>query len=164
MAASRVKFKIEVYNITAASGYKSGSNAISPTVTDDSENEGDARAVTDADCEVHFIGARYDYDNMPATDGTDALTAVDLSAVFNRKTYADVDAAKSAIINSGLATAISNNCAAITYTLDSNNLILDCTFADDTKRGNMITALHVMTDSTSIGWSAEPGAVMSTIS
>ena len=34
MAASRVKFKIEVYDITASSGYKSGSNAISPTVTD----------------------------------------------------------------------------------------------------------------------------------
>ena len=155
MAASRVKFKIEVYDITAASGYKSGSNAIDPAFDD---------TLTDTDCKVHFIGARYDYDNLPASDGTDALTAEDLSAVFNRKTYADVDAAKSAIINSGLATAISNNCAAITYTLDSNNLILDCTFADDTKRGNMITALHVMTDSTSIGWSAEPGAVMSTIS
>lgn len=155
MAASRVKFKIEVYDITAASGYKSGSNAIDPAFDD---------TLTDTDCKVHFIGARYDYDNLPASDGTDALTAEDLSAVFNRKTYADVDAAKSAIINSGLATAISNNCAAITYTLDSNNLILDCTFADDTKRGNMITALTVMTDSTSIGWSAEPGAVMSTIS
>ena len=155
MAASRVKFKIEVYNITAASGYKSGSNAIDPAFDD---------TLADADFKVHFIGARYGYDNLPASDGTDALTAEDLSAVFNRKTYADVDAAKSAIINSGLATAISNNCAAITYTLDSNNLILDCTFADDTKRGNMITALHVMTDSTSIGWSAEPGAVMSTIS
>jgi len=155
MAASRVKFKIEVYDITAASGYKSGSNAISPTYED--------LGLTDADCEVHFISARYDHDNLPAPDGTDALTAEDLSAVFARKTYADVDAAKSAIINSGLATAISNNCAAITYTLDSNNLILDCKFADDTKRGNMITALHVMTDSTSIGWSAEAGAVMSTI-
>ena len=154
MAASRVKFKIEVYDITAASGYKSGSNAINPAFDD---------TLTDTDCKVHFIGARYDYDNLPASDGTDALTAEDLSAVFNRKTYADVDAAKSAIINSGLATAISNNCAAITYTLDSNNLILDCTFADDTKRGNMITALTVMTDSTSIGWSAEAGAVMSTI-
>lgn len=154
MAASRVKFKIEVYDITAASGYKSGSNAIDPAFDD---------TLTDTDCKVHFIGARYDYDNLPASDGTDALTAEDLSAVFNRKTYADVDAAKSAIINSGLATAISNNCAAITYTLDSNNLILDCTFADDTKRGNMITALTVMTDSTSIGWSAEAGAVMSTI-
>ena len=156
MAASRVKFKIEVYDITAASGYKSGSNAISPTYDDE--------GLTDNDCEVHFISARYDYDNLPASGGTDALTAVDISAVFARKTYSDVDAAKSAIINSGLATAISNNCAAITYTIDSNNLILDCTFADDTKRGNMITALHVMTDSTSIGWSAEPGAVMSTIS
>ena len=154
MAASRVKFKIEVYDITAASGYKSGSNAIDPAFDD---------TLTDTDCKVHFIGARYDYDNLPASDGTDALTAEDLSAVFNRKTYADVDAAKSAIINSGLATAISNNCAAITYTLDSNNLILDCTFADDTKRGNVITALTVMTDSTSIGWSAEAGAVMSTI-
>ena len=155
MAASRVKFKIEVYDITAASGYKSGSNAINPAYAD--------LGLTDTDCKVHFIGARYDYDNLPASDGTDALTAEDLSAVFNRKTYADVDAAKSAIINSGLATAISNNCAAITYTLDSNNLILDCTFADDTKRGNMITALTVMADSTSIGWSAEAGAVMSTI-
>ena len=91
------------------------------------------------------------------------MTAEDLSAVFARKTYADVDAAKSAIINSGLATAISNNCAAITYTLDSNNLILDCKFENDTKQGNMITALHVMADSTSIGWSAEAGAVMSHI-
>ena len=155
MAASRVKFKIEVYDITVASGYIAGSNAISPTYDDE--------GLTDNDCEVHFISARYDYDNLPASGGTDALTAVDISAVFARKTYSDVDAAKSAIINSGLATAISNNCAAITYTIDSNNLILDCTFADDTKRGNMITALHVMTDSTSIGWSAEPGAVMSTI-
>ena len=134
-----------------------------PTRYDDANAAFDD-TLTDTDCKVHFIGARYDYDNLPDPDGTDALTAEDLSAVFNRKTYADVDAAKSAIINSGLATAISNNCAAITYTLDSNNLILDCTFADDTKRGNMITALHVMTDSTSIGWSAEAGAVMSTIS
>ena len=34
MAASRVKFKIEVYDITAASGYKSGSNAIDPAYAD----------------------------------------------------------------------------------------------------------------------------------
>ena len=88
MAASRVKFKIEVYDITAASGYKSGSNAIDPAFDD---------TLTDTDCKVHFIGARYDYDNLPDPDGTDALTAEDLSAVFNRKTYADVDAAKSAM-------------------------------------------------------------------
>ena len=150
---TRVKYQIEVYDVTASSGYKSGSNAVTRE---------DEEAVTDGDCLTYFVNNKYP-DPLPATNGTDKLTAEDQSAVFNRKTYADVDAAKSAIINSGLATAISNNCAAITYTLDSNNLILDCTFADDTKRGNMITALHVMTDSTSIGWSAEAGAVMSTI-
>ena len=153
MALSRLKFKIEVYDITAASGYKSDSNAITLA---------EGESLSDAHCLTHFMGNKYP-STLPDPAGTVALTAEDLSAVFNRKTYADVDAAKSAIINTGLATAISNNCAAITYTLESNNLILDCTFDDDTKQGNMIDALHVMTDATSIGWSAEPGSFMSHI-
>ena len=90
------------------------------------------------------------------------MTAEDQSAVFNRKTYADVDAAKTAIISDSFATVISNNCSTINYTLDSNNLILDCYFENTTKQGNLLTALCAVND-TQTTWSKEPGAVWSTI-
>ena len=149
MATSRTKYQIEVYDITAASGYKSGSNAISPTFED--------LGLTDADCTTYFDANKYP-DPLPATDGTDPLTAEDLSAVFNRKTFADVDAAKTAIISSDLATAIATNCSTVSYSLVSNNLIIDCIHADDTKSAAMATAMNAS------GWSSEAGAVYSTIS
>jgi hypothetical protein len=147
MATSRTKYQIEVYDITAASGYKSGSNAISPTFED--------LGLTDADCTTYFDANKYP-DPLPATDGTDPLTAEDLSAVFNRKTFADVDAAKSAIISSDLATAISTNCSTVSYSLDSNNLVIDCIHADDDKNAAMKLAMDAD------GWSSEAGAVYST--
>ena len=150
--STRVKYQIEVYDITAASGYKSASSAITPV-----DDNGDAVTVTDTDCANYFTNNKYP-DTLPATDGTDALTAEDLSAVFARKTFADVEAAKTAIISSDLATAIAANCKSIAYTLSSNNLILDCYHADDTKETNMATAMNAS------GWSSEAGAVYSTIS
>ena len=116
----------------------------------------DGHTITDDDCAGYFAGSKYP-STLPATDGTDQLTAEDLSAVFNKKTFADVDAAKSAIISSDLATAIAANCSAINYTLSSNNLILDCYFANATKQGNMVTAM------VADGWSSEAGAVYSNI-
>ena len=76
--------------------------------------------------------------------------------MFNKKTFADVDAAKSAIISSGLATAISTNCRTVSYSLDSNNLVIDCIHADDDKN----TAMKLAMDAD--GWSSEAGAVYST--
>ena len=95
MATSRVKYQIEVYDITAASGYKSASSAISPV-----DEDNNAVTLTDAHCSNHFQGNKYP-SSMPT--GTDALTAEDLSAVFARKTYSDVDDTKSA----AMATAMS---------------------------------------------------------
>ena len=149
---TRVKYQIEVYDITAASGYKSASSAITPVNDDDTPV-----TLTDTDCTNYFANNKYP-NPLPATDGTDALTAEDLSAVFNKKTFADVDAAKTAIISSDLATAISTNCSTVSYSLDSNNLIIDCIHADDTKRAAMATAMNAS------GWSSEAGAVYSTIS
>jgi hypothetical protein len=150
MATSRVKYQIEVYDITAASGYKSASSAISPV-----DEDNNAVTLTDEHCSNHFQGNKYP-SSMPT--GTDALTAEDLSAVFARKTFANVEAAKTAIISSDLATAISTNCSTVSYSLDSNNLIIDCIHADDTKSAAMATAMSVS------GWSSEAGAVYSTIS
>jgi len=150
MASSRVVYTIAVYDITAASGYKSGSGAVA-------DGAADGYTITDDDCAVYFAGSKYP-STLPATDGTDALTAEDLSAVFARKTYSDVDAAKTAIISSDLATAISTNCSTVSYSLDSNNLIIDCIHADDTKSAAMATAMNAS------GWSSEAGAVYSTIS
>ena len=148
---TRVKYQIEVYDVTASSGYKSASNAITPQF----------ESVGDGDCLKYFMDNRYP-DSLPATDGSDKLTAEDISSVFNRKTFADVDAAKTAIISNALATAISSNCSTINYSLDSNNLILDCYFADSTKQGNLLTAL-LATNENQTTWSKEPGAVWSTI-
>jgi hypothetical protein len=148
MASSRVVYKIAVYDITAASGYKSGSGAVA-------DGAADGYTITDDDCAVYFAGSKYP-STLPATDGTDALTAEDLSAVFNRKTFADVDAAKTAIISSDLATAISTNCSTVSYSLDSNNLVIDCIHADDDKNAAMKLAMDAD------GWSSEAGAVYST--
>ena len=152
MATSRTKYQIEVYDITPASGYKSASSAITPT-----DVNNNAVTLTDTHCTNYFDANKYP-DPLPATDGTDALTAEDLSAVFAKKTFSDVDAAKSAIISSDLATAIAANCESIAYTLSSNNLILDCYHADSTKSAAMATAMNAS------GWSSEAGAVYSTIS
>ena len=148
MASSRVVYKIAVYDITAASGYKSGSGVVA-------DGAADGYTITDDDCAVYFAGSKYP-STLPATDGTDALTAEDLSAVFNRKTFADVDAAKTAIISSDLATAISTNCSTVSYSLDSNNLVIDCIHADDDKNAAMKLAMDAD------GWSSEAGAVYST--
>ena len=147
---TRVKYQIEVYDITAVSGYKSASSAITPV-----DDDGNAVTLTDTFCTDYFDANKYP-DPLPS--GKDPLTAEDLSAVFNKKTFADVDAAKTAIISSDLATAISTNCSTVSYSLDSNNLIIDCIHADDTKRAAMATAMNAS------GWSSEAGAVYSTIS
>ena len=147
---TRVKYQIEVYDITAASGYKSASSAITPVNDDDTPV-----TLTDTDCTNYFANNKYP---NPLPSGKDPLTAEDLSAVFNKKTFADVDAAKTAIISSDLATAISTNCSTVSYSLDSNNLIIDCIHADDTKSAAMATAMNAS------GWSSEAGAVYSTIS
>jgi len=153
--ASRVKYKIEVYNVTAASGYKESSGVLGTgAVIGLEDDSGDEIALTDANCVNYFSQNKYP-DPLPS--GTNSLTAEDLSAVFNKKTFADVDAAKTAIISSDLATAIAANCSSIDYTLVSNNLILDCYHADSTKESNMAAAMDAS------GWSSEAGAVYSTL-
>jgi hypothetical protein len=147
MASSRVVYTIAVYDITAASGYKSGSGAVA-------DEAADGYTITDDDCAGYFAAAKYEDSTAP--DGTTALSAADLTSVFNKKTFADVDAAKSAIISSGLATAISTNCRTVSYSLDSNNLVIDCIHADDDKN----TAMKLAMDAD--GWSSEAGAVYST--
>ena len=160
MTTSRVKYQIEVYDITVATGYKTSSNAINTGRTDNDDRPATTPLATwlamkDSDASTYFVENKYP---SPLPSGTDALTAEDLSAVFNKKTFADVDAAKTAIISSDLATAISTNCSTVSYSLDSNNLIIDCIHADDTKSAAMATAMNAS------GWSSEAGAVYSTIS
>jgi hypothetical protein len=121
MARRRYVEEITVYDITAASGYKTG-------LTGDWDSGSSSNVVTDTVCEMHF--KENQYESLPDKTGTATLTAKDLSSVFNYKSYADADAAKSAVLNDAYVSWISDNTVSANYTWNSGKLKIDMMFAD----------------------------------
>tara|TARA_E500000318_G_scaffold374_1_gene457 strand:+ start:2849 stop:3274 length:426 start_codon:yes stop_codon:yes gene_type:complete len=135
-----VKYKIEVYDITAASGYVSG---LAEGVT-----------ATDDNCVELFDTSKYA--SLPS--GTQPLTAVNLETKFNRKRYTDVNTAKTAIISDTLASAITAQTHKVEYALSNGDLTITAYFDASSKATTLATAINAD------GWSKERGAVLSTIS
>ena len=118
---TRIKIKVEAYDITAATGYKTGIPA------NETPEDG---IITDEVCQNHFKANMYD--SLPAVDSTTGLTAADQSSTFTRISYASVDAAKTALLSDTVNTATTNYVDGTpTYSLDSGNLIMDCYFANE---------------------------------
>jgi len=117
---TRIKIKVEAYDTTAATGYKTG-------ITLPEED----LPITDQICEDAFNQNRYS--SLPAVDSATGLTAADQSSMFTRISYASVDEAKTALLSSTVNTAIASYVDGTpTYSLDSGNLIMDCYFTDET--------------------------------
>lgn len=117
---TRIKIKVEAYDITAATGYKTGI-----TVSEEGE------PITDEMCADTFESNRYS--SLPAVDSTTGLTAADQSSMFTKITYASVDEAKTALLSDTVNTAITSYVDGTpTYSLDSGNLTVECYFADET--------------------------------
>lgn len=135
-----VKYKIEVYDITAASGYVSG---LAEGVTATNDN-----------CIELFDHSKYA--SLPS--GADALTAANLESKFNRKRYTDVNTAKTAIISDTLASAITAQTHKVEYALSNGDLVITAYFDASSKATTLATAINAD------GWSKERGAVLSTIS
>ena len=140
---TKIKYKIDFYDITPETGYVSG---LAEGVVVNSEN-----------CN-NLWNAKGQYSSHPAVDGTDPITAPDLSAYFNKKNYTNVEDAKSAIITSELATAISTHCSKINYSLSSGSLVLECYLADKVLNAHTIGSIM---DTESF---KRTGAIYSTIS
>lgn len=116
---TRIKIKVEAYDITAATGYKTGI-----TVED-------GTTVSDAMCEAQFKTNRYSV--HPTAESTTGLTASDQSSMFTKISYASVDEAKTALLSDTVNTATTNYADGTpTYSLDSGNLNIDCYFTDQT--------------------------------
>ena len=135
-----VKYKIEVYDITAASGYVSGLQ--------------EGVSATNDNCIELFDHSKYS--SLPSGAGEN-LTAANIEDKFNRKKYTDVNTAKTAIISDALASAITAQCNKVEYALNNGDLTITCYFDAPSKETTLATAMH--TD----GWSKERGAVLSTI-
>ena len=123
---TKIKYKIDFYDITPETGYVSG---LAEGVVVNSEN-----------CN-NLWNAVGQYSSLPAVDGTDPITAPDLSAYFNKKNYTNVEDAKSAIITSELATAISTHCSSINYSLSSGSLVLECYHADNSLKTSIANVM-----------------------
>lgn len=136
-----VKYKIEVYDITAASGYVSGL--------------ADGVTATDDNCIELFDHSKYA--SLPSGAG-EYLTAANLETKFNRKRYTDVNTAKTAIISDTLASAITAQTYKVEYALSNGDLTITCYFDASSKETTLATAINAD------GWSKERGAVLSTIS
>ena len=136
-----VKYKIEVYDITAASGYVSG---LAEGVTATNDN-----------CIELFDHSKYA--SLPGGAGEN-LTAANLESKFNRKRYTDVNTAKTAIISDTLASAITAQTHKVEYALSNGDLVITAYFDASSKATTLATAINAD------GWSKERGAVLSTIS
>lgn len=142
---TRIKIKVEAYDITAATGYKTGITL----------EEGDT--VNDVRCEESFKNNMYS--SLPAVDGIVGLTAADQSSMFTKISYASVDEAKTALLSDTVNTATTNYVDGTpTYSLDSGNLIMDCYFANEANLKSWSQAVTVAD-----AWNIT-GAVMSHVS
>ena len=114
---TKIKIKVDAYDISAATGYKTGI-----TVPEDG-------AVNDTDCLNNFLTNKYS--PLPEVDGTTGLTAADQSSMFTKISYASIDEAKTALLSDTINTAISTYVDGTpTYSLDSGNLTIECYFTN----------------------------------
>jgi len=119
---TKIKVKVEAYDITQATGYITG-------LTDNEGNAGDGVGITDENLSDWFKTIAYS--SLPSPTGTDPLISNDLSSNFNKISYASVDEAKTALLSDTVNTATTNYVQGTpTYSLDSGNLIVECFFAD----------------------------------
>lgn len=132
MARKRCIEEITVYDITAATGYKAG-------LTGDWNAELGQEVVTDIQCEQYFLTNRYS--SLPSKTGTDSLSAADLTSVFNYKTYADVNAAKSAVLADDYVSWIESNTDSVSYSWSNGKLKIDMMFADQSAYDTYLTGI-----------------------
>ena len=116
--------EIAVYNITAATGYKG--SVIEAPVNDDK-------------CLAYFKGN--EYSTLPDINSTDPLTANDLSAVFNYKSYANADAAKAGVLATDYISWIDSNTESATYSWNNGKLKITLIFADQSNYDTWLTGL-----------------------
>jgi hypothetical protein len=118
----RLRIKVEAYDITSATGYKTGIVATG----DDLLGNGKPH---DGTCINNFIANSYL--SKPAADSRDPLIATDQSSMFNRITYSDVDTAKTALLSDAVNTATTTYVDGTpTYSLTDGNLIIECDFVN----------------------------------
>ena len=118
----RLRIKVEAYDITSATGYKTGIVATG----DDLLGNGKPH---DGTCINNFISNMYL--SKPAADSRDPLIATDQSSMFNRITYSDVDTAKTALLSDAVNTATTTYVdGTLTYSLTDGNLIMECDFVN----------------------------------
>lgn len=142
---TKIKIKVEAYDITAATGYKTGITL----------EDGDT--INDTMCQNKFQNDMYS--SLPAVDSTTGLTAADQSSTFTKISYASVDEAKTALLSDTVNTATTNYVDGTpTYSLDSGNLIIECYFADEANLKAWSQAVTVAN-----AWNIT-GAVMSHVS
>ena len=126
---TRIKIKVDAYDISAATGYKTG-------ITVDIDG-----AVNDADCLANFLANKYS--SLPPVDGETGLTAADQSSMFTKISYASIDEAKTALLSDTVNNATSTYVdGAPTYSLDSGNLTMECYF---TTSDNLKSWSHAVT-------------------
>ena len=117
---TRIKIKVDAYDISAATGYKTGMPA--------EEVPGDG-IISDEVCQNHFCTNMYS--TKPAEDGSTGLTAADQSSMFTKISYGSIDEAKTALLSDTINTAISTYVDGTpTYGLDSGNLTIECYFTN----------------------------------
>jgi hypothetical protein len=112
---ARTKYieELTVYNITALTGYK-GSEIEAP--------------VTDEKCLNYFNNNMYS--SLPDKNSSDPLSANDLSAIFNYKSYANADAAKAGVLSADYISWIDSNAESATYSWNNGKLKISLLFAD----------------------------------
>jgi hypothetical protein len=111
---TKIKIKVENYDITAATGYKTGLDG----------------TIDDAACKNAFD--QNAYTSLPAPDSNNPMVAADQSSMFTKISYASVDEAKTALLSDTINTAISNYVDGTpAYSLESGNLIMDCYFTNE---------------------------------
>jgi hypothetical protein len=134
--------EIAVYDITAATGYK-GSVIEAP--------------LTDEKCVNYFITNRYS--TLPDINSTNPLTANDLSAVFNYKSYANADAAKAGVLSTDYISWIDANTESASYEWNNGKLKITLIFADQSNNDTWLAGVKNNNKRTFL----ETGTVVSTV-
>jgi len=132
----KIRIKVEAYDISSATGYKTG-------IVESSDNVFAGGKPTDGTCMTNFLSNSYPA-NKPATGSGDPLIATDQSSMFNRITYSDVDTAKTALLSDAVNTATTSYVDGTpTYSLTSGNLIIECNFVNQNNLDSWSDAVSV---------------------
>ena len=133
--------EITVYDITTSTGYKGGIDTI----------------INDTDSRWYFLSNCYS--SKPNIDSIDPLTANDLSAVFNYKSYANADAAKAGVLATDYISWIDSNTESATYSWNNGKLKITLIFADQSNCDTWLTGVKSNNKRTFL----EAGASVSTV-